>query len=139
MAILDEQRRDRGMAMLFITHDLDLAAAVTDRLAVMVAGVVVETARARDLQTRAEHPYSAGLLAARPSTERVERLVAIPGRPMSAFEAGPGCVFAGRCRFAQERCRVERPQPHAVADHVVSCHRSDELRSTLHEQMEVLR
>ncbi len=128
MAILDEERRERGVALLFITHDLDLAAAVTDRLAVMVAGVVVESAPARDLHTTALHPYTAGLLAARPSTERVERLATIPGRPVSAFEAGAGCVYASRCPFAEERCRAERPPLRDFGErHLVACHRAEEL------------
>jgi oligopeptide/dipeptide ABC transporter ATP-binding protein len=131
MAILDEERRVRGAAMIFITHDLDLAAAVTDRLAVMVAGMVVETAPARDLHETALHPYTAGLLAARPSSERRQRLVTIPGRPVSAFEAGPGCVYASRCPFAQDRCREQRPAPRPLGDHVVACHRAEELRGSL--------
>ncbi|WP_327747698.1 ABC transporter ATP-binding protein [Streptomyces europaeiscabiei] len=131
MAILDEQRVERGLAMVFITHDLDLAAAVTDRIAVMYAGTVVESASARDLHDTARHPYTVGLLASRPSTVDVQRLWAIPGRPVSAFEAGPGCVFADRCPFAQDRCRTERPELRALDDHQVACHRAEELRGRI--------
>ncbi|MBS1868593.1 MAG: ABC transporter ATP-binding protein [Actinobacteria bacterium] len=131
MAILDDQRRKRGVAMLFITHDLDLAAAVTDRLAVMYAGTVAEVGPAADLHRTALHPYTAGLLAARPSTTRVERLTTIPGRPVSAFEVGPGCVFASRCAHVEDRCRAERPALRALEDHMVACHRAEELRGAL--------
>jgi oligopeptide/dipeptide ABC transporter ATP-binding protein len=131
MAILDEQRRQRGLGMLFITHDLDLAAAVTDRIAVVYAGVVVETAASQRLHDTARHPYTAGLLAARPSPTRVERLVTIPGRPVSAFEAGPGCVFASRCPFAEDRCLATRPGPRDVGGHPVACHRAEEIAAQL--------
>jgi oligopeptide/dipeptide ABC transporter ATP-binding protein len=131
MAILDEQRRERGVAMLFITHDLDLAAAVTDRLAVMYAGVIAEQGPAAGLHETALHPYTAGLLGARPSTTSVEPLVTIPGRPVSAFEAGPGCVFSGRCPHAQERCIAVRPQLRRLGAHQVACHRAEELSGRL--------
>ncbi|MCX5053075.1 MULTISPECIES: ABC transporter ATP-binding protein [unclassified Streptomyces] len=131
MAILDEQRRERGLALVFITHDLDLAAAVTDRIAVMYAGTVLETAASKTLHETALHPYTVGLLASRPSTVDVKRLWAIPGRPVSAFEAGPGCVFADRCPFAQDLCREERPALRTVDDHQVACHRAEELRGRI--------
>jgi oligopeptide/dipeptide ABC transporter ATP-binding protein len=131
MAILDEERRDRGLAMLFITHDLDLATAVTDRIAVMYAGVVVETAPSASLHGGALHPYTVGLLASRPSFEGATRLRAIPGRPVSAFEAGPGCVFASRCPYATELAKTVRPEHDQIGEHIVACHRAEELRGTV--------
>jgi oligopeptide/dipeptide ABC transporter ATP-binding protein len=110
MAIIDEARTERGLAMLFITHDLDLASAVCDRIAVMYAGSVVEHLPADALHSRSAHPYTRALLASRPTIgERGGTLRAIPGRPLSAFEAGTGCAFAPRCSRAQESCRTERP------------------------------
>ena len=95
--------------MMFVTHDLELAAAVCDRIAVMYAGFLVEDRRADSLHEEARHPYTAGLLASRPSpTQRAARLWAIPGRPLSAFEVEDGCAFASRCPFVEQRCRVER-------------------------------
>ncbi len=80
MAILDEQRRRRDLAMVFVTHDLELAAAVCDRIAVMYAGYIVEDRPAAAMHESARHPYTAGLLASRPSpTTRSKRLWAIPG------------------------------------------------------------
>ena len=92
MAILDDLRRERGLSMLFITHDLELAGAVCDRTCVMYAGQVVETSAADQLHADPLHPYSAALVQARPDiTSSAHRLVAIPGRPVSAFEAPSGC------------------------------------------------
>ena len=127
MAILDEQRRERDLAMIFVSHDLDLAAAVTDRISVMYAGTIVENAPSRDLHQKALHPYTIALLCARPQTTRVERLCVIPGRPAAAHEAGLGCVFADRCGFAQEACRTMRPELRPVDGHMVACHRIEEL------------
>ncbi|GAA1988881.1 ABC transporter ATP-binding protein [Catenulispora subtropica] len=128
VGILDRLRRERGLSMVFITHDLDLALAVCDRVAVMYAGSVVEVRSARDLHETARHPYTIGLLGSRPSIEeRAPRLAAIPGRPVSAFEAGPGCAFATRCAFAQAECRARRPRLEAFQDGLVRCHRVEEI------------
>ncbi len=132
MVHLDTARRQRGLAMIFVTHDLELASAVCDRIAVMYAGFLVEESPAEGLHHDALHPYTAALLASRPSvTGRERRLVAIPGRPLSAFEVGEGCPFAPRCPFAVERCRSERPALREVAAGRVACHRSEELRGQL--------
>ena len=132
MVNLDEQRRQRGLAMIFVTHDLELASAVCDRIAVMYAGVLVEDSPAAGLHHAALHPYTAALLASRPSvSSRERRLVAIPGRPLSAYEVGEGCVFVDRCPFAQERCHLERPALRDVGAGRVACHRSEELAGQL--------
>ena len=132
MAILDEQRRQRGLALVFVTHDLELAAAVCDRIAVMYAGFVVEDRAAESLHEDARHPYTAGLMASRPSpTQRAARLWAIPGRPLSAFEVGTGCCFDTRCPFVQERCRLEAPALRELDGGRVRCHRAEELRGRL--------
>jgi peptide/nickel transport system ATP-binding protein len=132
MAILDEQRRQKGLSMIFVTHDLDLAAAVCDRIAVMYAGFVVEDRCAATLYEEARHPYTAGLLSSRPSpAERAKRLCAIPGRPLSAFEVGEGCPFVSRCAYVEERCRQEQPQLRELDGGWVRCHRAEELRGQL--------
>lgn len=131
IAILAEQIRERSLGMLFITHDLGLAAAVNDVLAVMYAGVVVESGPARQICSVPRHPYTAGLLRSRPAIDTAEELMPIPGRPLSAFEAGPGCVFASRCAFATEQCRRERPAPRPLEGHQVACHRAEELTGAL--------
>jgi oligopeptide/dipeptide ABC transporter ATP-binding protein len=132
MAILDELRRDRGLALLFITHDLELAAAVCDRTAVMYAGQIVETNAAGVLDRDPLHPYTAALAAARPDiAATAHRLAAIPGRPVSAFEAPDGCAFAPRCAYAEDACREARPALEALAAGTVRCRRAQELRGRL--------
>jgi oligopeptide/dipeptide ABC transporter ATP-binding protein len=124
VGILDRLRRERGMGMVFITHDLDLALAVCGRVAVMYAGRIVEIRGSADLHQRAAHPYTTGLLGSRPSIEaRADRLNAIPGRPVSAFEAGPGCAFTDRCAHVQPVCREHRPELRPFRGGQVRCHR----------------
>jgi peptide/nickel transport system ATP-binding protein len=127
MAILLEQIQQRHVSLLFVTHDLDLAAAVTDRIAVMYAGRIVESGSSSEVCETPRHPYTAALLGSRPSTTEQRRLVTIPGRPIAAFEAGDGCAFADRCAFAIDRCRIERPLPRPIGASVVACHRSEEI------------
>ncbi|WP_436772568.1 ABC transporter ATP-binding protein [Yinghuangia sp. YIM S09857] len=123
MAIITEAREARGLAMLFITHDLELAAAVCDRVAVMYAGATVETLPARGLHGGAAHPYTRALLASRPSVGAPRgELRAIAGRPLSGFEAPPGCAFAARCPRAREVCDSEPPPPRAVGAGSAACH-----------------
>jgi peptide/nickel transport system ATP-binding protein len=131
MAILNEQLVGRNMGMLFITHDLDLAAAVTDTLAVMYAGVIVEQGPTSALYDNARHPYTAGLLASRPSPNTAKKLLAIPGQPISAAETGPGCVFEKRCAFSTDKCRLERPTLRPIGDQIVACHRAEEIADQL--------
>lgn len=132
MALLDELRRERGLAMLFITHDLELAGAVCDRTIVMYAGSIVEAQDSAALYTDPLHPYTAALVAARPNIEATAaRLAAIPGRPLSAFEAPAGCAFADRCRFSEDRCRSTSPHLETIGIGVSRCLRAHELRGQL--------
>lgn len=131
MAILMEQVEHHDLGLLFVTHDLDLAAAVTDTLVVMYAGTIVERGTSSAIYADPRHPYTAALLASRPSTTQVKRLVSIPGRPASAHEVGVGCVFAARCPFAIDVCRNERPDSRTVGASEVACHRAEELEDEL--------
>jgi oligopeptide/dipeptide ABC transporter ATP-binding protein len=134
MAILDELRRERGMSMLFITHDLELAGAVCDRTAVMYAGQLVEERTSSALHDDPLHPYTAGLVGARPRIDGdVVRLSAIPGRPRSAFEAPAGCAFNDRCVHVVDDCIATRPSLEALDGGSVRCHRAVELRGRLQE------
>jgi oligopeptide/dipeptide ABC transporter ATP-binding protein len=128
MAILADLRERLGLAMLLITHDLELAAAICDRTAVMYAGSIVEVRRSADLHDHPLHPYTEGLVAARPSVHATfPRLPVIPGRPMAAFEAPDGCAFAPRCRHALPRCTAERPVLGPLGNGMVACLRAAEL------------
>jgi oligopeptide/dipeptide ABC transporter ATP-binding protein len=127
MAILDELRRERGLALVFITHDLDLAGAVCDRTVVMYAGQVVEQQPSATLHAHPRHPYTAALVGARPDvSSTAPRLTAIPGQPLSAFEAPPGCAFAPRCPLAIDDCRAARPALRELGDATVRCIRAEE-------------
>jgi oligopeptide/dipeptide ABC transporter ATP-binding protein len=133
MAILDGLRRESGLAMLFITHDLELAAAVCDRTAVMYAGQIVEVRASALLHGDPLHPYTAALTAARPDiAQSTHRLRAIPGRPLSAFEAPAGeCAFAPRCAHAREVCRTAVPRLTEMDGGMSRCVRAHELRGRL--------
>ena len=122
MAILSELKREMGLAMLFITHDLELAAATCDRTAVMCAGTIVEVQPSAALHQSPRHPYTRALLASRPDLDgRAERLNVIPGQSVSAFEAAAGCPFAPRCDVAIDRCRAEAPPLNGPSDARVAC------------------
>jgi oligopeptide/dipeptide ABC transporter ATP-binding protein len=128
MAILDELRHARGLGVLFITHDLDLATAVCDSLAVMYAGSIVEQGAAAAVAESPAHPYTAALARARPRVDRsAARLPAIGGRPVSAFEAPAGCAFAPRCPYAVAACEVALPELREVGAGKVRCTRAGEL------------
>jgi oligopeptide/dipeptide ABC transporter ATP-binding protein len=132
MAILDRLRRERDMAMLFITHDLELAGAVCDRTAVMYAGSLIEVNASAGLHENPLHPYTASLLASRPSIAATTgRLRAVPGRPLSAFEVPDGCAFADRCPYCEPPCRTGRLElvPFGVGS--TRCRRADELTGEL--------
>ncbi|HEY0890463.1 MAG TPA: ABC transporter ATP-binding protein [Nocardioides sp.] len=132
MRILIRMQREYGMAMMLITHDLDLAASVCDETIVLYAGEVVETQPTRSLHDDPLHPYTAALMQARPEIhQRAERLLAIPGSPTTAYEAPPGCSFAPRCRFAQDVCRTETPPIVPVGAGASRCLFAEELRGTL--------
>jgi oligopeptide/dipeptide ABC transporter ATP-binding protein len=107
MAILQRLQRDHGMAMLFISHDLELASAVCDETIVLYAGQVMERQPSTQLHARPLHPYTAALVHARPEIDRrVERLPAIAGHPTTAYEAPEGCPFAPRCLHVRDECRT---------------------------------
>jgi oligopeptide/dipeptide ABC transporter ATP-binding protein len=127
------QRRQTGLAMLFITHDLELAAAICDRTAVMYAGQIMEIRASSLLHSDPLHPYTAALAAARPDiTQTTHRLRAIPGRPLSAFEAPAGaCAFAPRCTHAGGLCRAAVPNLVELDGGVSRCARAHELRGQL--------
>jgi len=133
VAILDELRRERHLSSLFITHDLALASMICDRILVLYAGIVVESRATDGLFGQPLHPYTAGLLRARPSLDnRRERLDVIPGRPPLPSETMVGCPFAPRCEFAEERCRTTDTVLRDLGDGSKSaCLRSREIASQL--------
>jgi oligopeptide transport system ATP-binding protein len=123
--LLREVRVSAGMSLVLISHDLAVVAGLADRILVMYAGRIVESAGADELFRRPRHPYTAELLNCVPSIvgPRLERLPTLQGQPPRPGEVFAGCAFAPRCARAAERCRVERPPLHDGANGAaVACH-----------------
>ena len=99
-------KRQQGMALVLITHDLGVVAETADRVVVQYAGRQVEAAPAQALFTDPHHPYTAALLSALPERARGDRLAAIPGMVPGQYDRPPGCLFAPRCAFAQPLCNT---------------------------------
>jgi len=113
-----------GMAIIWITHDLGIIAGLADRVAVMYAGYIIESAPVKEIYGDPRHPYTLGLLGSIPrlDAERKKKLTPIEGFPPDLIEPDPGCPFAPRCRFAIEQCMVENPTLQPVAlNHYVAC------------------
>jgi peptide/nickel transport system ATP-binding protein len=114
--------RQTGTAMVWITHDLAVVAALADRIAVMYAGRVVETGRSDEVIDRPLHPYTRGLIGSVPShNRRGARLAQIPGMPPSLSNLPTGCAFRPRCERASERCRVEPDEGLAGGGRLLRC------------------
>ncbi|NML52028.1 ABC transporter ATP-binding protein [Streptomyces sp. R302] len=127
ISILARLRAERGTGMLFVTHDLELASAICDRVYVMYAGRIVETRSTGELFDRPRHPYTAGLLACTPRIEAgAPAPRPIPGRPVSLAESPPGCAFASRCAHAVARCDEEKPELARHGEGFAACLRADE-------------
>ena len=123
LALLRELQQRTGMGLLFITHDLGVVAEMADRVAVMYAGEVVESAPREAFFRHPLHPYSRKLFAALPgSTKRGEPLAVIPGMVPPLHRLPPGCRFQDRCEFAWDRCRSDAPPWLEAAGHGVRCH-----------------
>jgi len=106
LELLAKIREETGTGIVFITHDLGVVAELCDKVVVMYAGEVVETAIGRDLFIEPKHPYTEGLLTAMPQLgERGEKLGSIPGRTPEPWAMPEGCRFNPRCRYAQAKCR----------------------------------
>jgi oligopeptide transport system ATP-binding protein len=124
LELIKRLRRELGTAVILITHDLGVVAGMCDRVAVMYAGYIVESAPARRLFTDPRHPYTLGLLRSIPrlDADRKRRLVPIEGMPPDLARMPAGCPSVPRCPFARERCRVDNPPLRPLgADHQVAC------------------
>jgi oligopeptide/dipeptide ABC transporter ATP-binding protein len=129
--LLLDLRRERGIGILFVTHDLGVVRAITDRVAVMYLGRIVETGPSEALWSRPRHPYTRALAAAIPggagSWRSGAKRPGLAGEPPSPFAVPPGCRFHPRCPIAVERCLTEDPAPRPFQPAVsVACHRAEE-------------
>ena len=123
LELLRDLQSRLAMGLLLITHDLGVVAELADRVAVMYAGRIVETAPAERLFAQPLHPYTAGLLAASLAFEDSSGpLTEIAGQPPDLAALAAGCAFAPRCPRADARCRVETPLLRREGDHAVACH-----------------
>jgi len=121
--LLRKIKQERNMALMLITHDLGIVAEMADYVVVMYAGKVIEEAQVKELFKNPKHPYTRGLLKAKPIIgQRKERLDTIPGQVPNPIGLGDYCYFSDRCEFAMEVCRQQIPQ--LTADekgHKVAC------------------
>jgi oligopeptide/dipeptide ABC transporter ATP-binding protein len=125
--LLDDLQDDLGLAYIFVAHDLSVVRHVSDRIAVMYLGRIMELSPSEELYTKPIHPYTAALLSAIPIPDprenRARRRIVVGGEPPSPVNPPPGCVFHTRCPRARERCRTEVPQlTEYAAGHMAACH-----------------
>ncbi|MFD0405424.1 ABC transporter ATP-binding protein [Kitasatospora sp. NPDC127116] len=117
MDLLAELQAEYNMGLILITHDLGVVADVADKIAVMYAGRIVETAPVHDLYANPAHPYTKGLLRSIPRLDQKgQELYAIKGLPPNLLKVPAGCAFNPRCDVATDLCRTETPALHHVTD-----------------------
>lgn len=132
--LLAELREERQFAMIFISHDLALAAELADRVCTMYAGRIIEQGSVRDIFYEPRHPYTSGLInAVPPVVGDLPELASIPGSPPSLARLPKGCAFAPRCSYATDECRVVDPDLTDIEhrerglEHAVACHHWQEV------------
>ena len=126
LELLERLQSELGMAVLMITHDLGVIAEVADRVAIMYAGKIVETASVEQIFEHPRHPYTIGLLESIPKLhEKTDKLSVIPGTVPDATRFPEGCRFAPRCSRAEDICRIREPALLAVEqpgeEHAIAC------------------
>lgn len=108
--LLQSLQKDRGMALVLITHNMGVVSEMAQRVAVMYAGQIMEERSAQDLFATPQHPYTEALMAALPErSDGLTRLATIPGMVPGMYDRPPGCLFAPRCAYAVDSCRSQRP------------------------------
>jgi peptide/nickel transport system ATP-binding protein len=128
--LLKDLQHEFHLAYLFIAHDLSVVEHISDRVAVMYLGKIVELAASEDLYRNPKHPYTEALLSAIPksSPRQHKQRIVLPGDVPNPADPPPGCAFHTRCRYAQDICKVETPPLRALqGDHLAACHFADTL------------
>ena len=123
--LLEDLKRDLDLTLVVIAHDLAVIRHMSDRVAVMYLGQIVESGPTDTVFSQARHPYTLALLSAIPEPEhgRTRTRIALSGEPPSPSDPPPGCRFHTRCAFARDECRVRSPELRAARDgHLVACH-----------------
>lgn len=130
--LLKQLQNELGLAYIFITHDLSMVRQIADRIAVMYLGSIMEIAPGETIYTHNAHPYTKALLSAipiaDPSVERVRQRQILSGDVPSPVNLPAGCPFAGRCPYAKELCRAEKPVLRELeSGHMVACHLAEKI------------
>jgi oligopeptide/dipeptide ABC transporter ATP-binding protein len=128
LEVMNRLSREFGTAVIIITHNLGVVARYADRVNVMYAGKVIETASAKELYANPKHPYTVGLLNSVPRLDqtRKEKLVPIEGLPPDLAHLPQGCPFYPRCAWRVDHCREEYPPFKLVGEkHYAACWESD--------------
>ena len=121
--LLRQLQKDLNMALVLITHNMGVVSEMAQRVAVMYAGQIMETRSAHDIFDTPAHPYTEALLAAMPErSDGSSRLATIPGMVPGLYDRPTGCLFAPRCRYANDLCRAKRPQLLGEPSSMVRCH-----------------
>ena len=122
VALLKRLCRERGVAVMLVTHDMGVIAEAADRVAVMYAGRLAELGPVREVLTQARHPYTSGLMASTPlASQGRKRLRQIPGAMPRLGALPTGCAFHPRCEFAQDKCRQDPGPTLATCDNRAAC------------------
>ena len=140
--LLTRLQKEFDAAVIMITHDLGVVAQITDQIAVMYAGRIVEHASTEELFARPEHPYTWGLLGSIPRLDQPsdQELVPIPGRPPSLINRPSGCSFHPRCFYAQDECAALDPglnEARPNARHEVACLLPTSVRAEVRSRLDV--
>ena len=134
--LLKDIQQETGMAIIFITHDFGIVARMCDRVAVMYAGRIVESADVRSLFNKPTHPYTQALINSVPQMDRTDRLFSIDGQPPALWDLPEGCRFADRCQHARPQCHQEYPGVLRVGEgHVASCWMLDQSWSNSEQEV----
>jgi peptide/nickel transport system ATP-binding protein len=128
--LLEDLQQDFNLTYIFVAHDLSVVEHISDRVAVMYVGRLVELAKTDELYYTPKHPYTEALMAAvpKPDPRRRDRPIRLPGEVASPANPPSGCYFHPRCRYAKEICSIENPPLEEISpEHLVRCHFAREL------------
>ena len=129
--LLKKIQKDTGISYLFIAHDLSMVRHISDRIAVMYLGHIMEIGNSEDVYHKPMHPYSVALLSAVPIPDPVvgksKKRVALEGEIPSPLNPPTGCPFSTRCPYADDRCRAEMPELREVKGRILACFKAEEI------------
>ena len=120
--LLLKLKKEMNLSLMFISHDLSLVKAISDRIYVMYLGKVVESASTSDLFKTPKHPYTEALLNSIPTLNRKKKPAILSGEVPSPINLPSGCVFKSRCKYAKEECERKHPEFSAIGDTEVACY-----------------